>query len=203
MTLSFESEAPVEDSMGAERRSDRHVPGEEGLWVFLIGDMLMFALFFGMLLVQRGHDHALWAADQSALHPALGAVGTVLLLCGSYAVVRGVAAYRRGAPNASMWFFACLATAVGFAAVKVTEYTLVAGAGHTPAQASFFMYYFVFTGIHLAHLVIGAVLMLVVALGTRRSVDRPSFGFVEGAGCYWHLVDLLWLVLFPLIYLVR
>lgn len=193
----------VKDSHLPDTASGKHVPGEEGLWVFLIGDMLMFALFFGMLLVERGHDHSAWAADQRALHPALGAIGTVLLLCGSYAVVRGVSAFRREVPSASFWFFACLGCAAGFAGVKITEYSLVAGAGHTPAQGAFFMYYFVFTGIHLAHLLIGAILMLAVALGARRSSDRPSFGFVEGAGCYWHLVDLLWLVLFPLLYLVR
>jgi nitric oxide reductase NorE protein len=74
----------------------------------------------------------------------------------------------------------------------------------TPQTSDFFMYYFVFTGIHLAHLAIGAVLLVCLAIAVRRPVLSPGrVMFVEGGGVYWHLVDMLWLVLFPMLYLVR
>ena len=187
------------DLAATEQRG--HVPGEEGLWVFILGDLTIFTLFFGTLIVSRAKQPEVFLAAQRDLHPPLAIANTALLLLGSYLMVRGVAAVRAGRPSAARLFVGTAACGLGFAAVKALEYTLLALAGHSPGQNDFFMYYFVFTGIHLAHLVIGVVLASVLARQARR--QTPSARFAEIAGCYWHLVDGLWLVLFPLLYLAR
>lgn len=180
------------------------VPGEAGLWVFILGDMAIFALFFGTILVTRGQQPELFRASQHELHPLLALVNTLLLLTGSLLVVRGVARVRAGAAGASRFFGATVACAVGFAVIKVTEYYLLLQDGHTATTDDFFMYYFVFTGIHLVHLVIGAALLVALAVVTRRpEVSVGRIRVVEAVGCYWHMVDGLWLLLFPLLYLVR
>lgn len=179
----------------------RHVPGEEGLWVFILGDLTIFTLFFGTLIVSRTKQPDVFLAAQRELHPPLAIANTVLLLLGSYLMVRGVAAVRAGRPSAARLFAGTVACGFGFAIIKALEYTLLATSGHAPGQNDFFMYYFVFTGIHLAHLVIGVVLVSVLARQARSRT--PSLRFAEIAGCYWHLVDGLWLVLFPLLYLAR
>jgi nitric oxide reductase NorE protein len=199
---------PAAAAPAASFADARRVPGEEGLWVFLMGDMVVFSLFFGTLVVTRADQPDVFAAGQQQLHPWLGIVNTLLLLTGSILVVYGVRAVRAASPRAGSLLAAALGCGLGFAGIKALEYAQLLGDGYTGATSDFFMYYFVFTGIHLAHLVIGVVLLgfLVRLAGRVASADAPTEGqlrFAECGGCYWHLVDLLWLVLFPLLYLVR
>lgn len=192
-----EAEEPV-------RRPERHLPGEAGLWVFILGDMVMFAVFFGVILVTRGQQPQVFHAGQQHLHVGLAVLNTILLLTGSWLVAQGMRSLRDSGRAAAPLFLGALGCALGFAAVKVVEYADLLSAGLTPATDDFFMYYFVFTGIHLAHLLIGAVLltcMTVVARSPEISAGRQTFA--ECGGVYWHMVDMLWLVLFPLLYLVR
>lgn len=196
--------APATDASGSSRR----IPGEEGLWVFLLGDMCIFALFFGTIVVTRREQPEIFHAGQHELHPILGLLNTLLLLTGSVLVVYGVHAVRSASGRGATFFAGALVCGLGFAAVKAVEYTLLGREGYTGGSSDFFMYYFVFTGIHLAHLTVGVVLLgFLVRLGRRLSAgEAPSPGqvrLVECGGCYWHMVDLLWLVLFPLLYLVR
>lgn len=199
------AEAPETPGAGAPApRSSHRIPGEEGLWVFILGDMAIFALFFGTILVTRGQDPAMFADAQHHLHPWLGIVNTALLLTGSLFVVHGVRRLGDGTRASSRLFGLTLACALGFAAIKVTEYAMLVDEGYTGATNDFFMYYFVFTGIHLAHLVIGAVVVAVLArLAARPDPTAGQRAFVECGAIYWHMVDLLWLALFPLLYLIR
>jgi nitric oxide reductase NorE protein len=188
----------------AGRADGKRIPGEEGLWVFILGDMAVFALFFGTILVTRGEDPAMFAAAQHELHPWLGIVNTALLLTGSLFVIRGLRRLGDGTPAASRFFGLTLLTALGFVVIKATEYAMLIDEGLTGATNDFFMYYFVFTGIHLAHLVIGAIIVLFLIRTARRPhLSEGQHRFAECGGIYWHMVDLLWLVLFPLLYLIR
>jgi nitric oxide reductase NorE protein len=133
--------------------------------------MTIFALFFGAILVTRGDDPATFAAAQHELHPALGIVNTALLLTGSLLVIRGLRRLGDGTALASRFFALTLMCALGFAVVKGAEYTLLINEGHTGGSNDFFMYYFVVTGVHLAHLVIGTVVLFLIA---RCRADRRS-----------------------------
>jgi nitric oxide reductase NorE protein len=195
--------APRQRPRPGEPRADgRRIPGEEGLWVFLLGDMAIFALFFGAIVVLQP---VMFTASQHALHPGLGILNTGFLLTGSLLVVLATRAIRRADRRAASLYLGAVLCGLAFAGVKAVEYTSLIRGGHTAQTNDFFMYYFVFTGIHLAHLVIG--LLLVGLLGLRARNDQPltrgQSVFVDCGGCYWHMVDLLWLALFPLLYLVR
>lgn len=181
-----------------------HLPGEEGIWVFIFGDMVVFGVFFGTIAVARAHDRATFATSQAMLHPALGLVNTLLLLTASLLVVLGMRALRAGVRSGRWLFLGALACAAGFAAVKVTEYLLVLGDGARPSTSDFFMYYFIFTGIHLTHLVIGSIVLVFLARRTAKGKpNKRRIRAAECGACYWHMVDVLWLVLYPMLYLVR
>jgi nitric oxide reductase NorE protein len=91
-----------------------------------------------------------------------------------------------------------------FVIVKVFEYHEKVSAGITPATNDFYMYYFVMTGLHLAHVLLGLVVLVVLSRTTRATdPSRTHIAFLEGGACFWHLVDLLWIVIFPLVFLVR
>lgn len=190
--------------MTAEAHPARRLPGEEGVWVFVLGDMAVFALFFGAIVYTRGQDPAVFAEAQSHLSRTLGALNTLLLVTSSLLVALGVrSADGRRAGHAPALFGGALACAVGFAAVKVTEYAHLISAGHVPADDDPTMYYFIFTGVHLLHVAIGiAVLAWVIRLARRPARTARDGALLECGTSFWHMVDLLWVVLFPLLYLM-
>lgn len=193
------AEAPA----GSDGRG--HVPGEEGVWVFILGDMFVFSLLFGVYTYYFRQAPDLFIASQAQLEPGLGLAYTVLLLSSSWFVVLAMRAVRAVQPRLAAWCFAlAFACGAGFAGLKGVEYADKAAAGITPMTNDFFMYYFVLTGIHLMHVVIGLVLLVFVMRAARRGLSAGGDRIlVETGASYWHMVDLLWVVLFALLYLMH
>ena len=183
----------------------RHLPGEEGMWVFIFGDMTVFALLFGVYLFYRGHDVARFDEAQQQLNQTYGAVNTLVLLTSSLLVVTAVRAMRREARDLARWLtYGAMACGVVFILNKALEYGDKISHGLVPATNQFFTYFYVMTGLHLFHVVLGlALLGFVVSLTRRPYLDARQRSYLEGAACFWHMVDLLWIVIFPLLYLVK
>ncbi len=194
------------DTRTASGGSRRHVPGEEGTWIFIFGDMCVFAVFFCVFLQARIADPVGFAEDQAHLNQNFGALNTILLLVSSFLVVLAMRAIRSAhlharAPLLIVGAWLC---GLGFLVVKAFEYAEKINHGITPQTSDFYMYYFVLTGLHAFHLVLGlAVLTVMFVLARKPAMSNGQFVFFEGGACFWHMVDLLWLVLFPLIFLVR
>lgn len=134
----------------------KHIPGEPGIWVFIGGDMMVFTLFFGVYTWYRAQDVALYTRSQALLHIGYGAINTLLLLTSSLFVALAVHAVRSRIRGVAPTQFAlALACGVGFGAIKFIEYGEKIRAGITLTTNDFFMYYFVLTGIHFMHVIIG------------------------------------------------
>jgi nitric oxide reductase NorE protein len=185
---------------------ERRVPGEPGIWVLLFGDMLVFAVLFAVYLHARGPKHELFASSQDALNRNFGAINTLVLLTSSLLVVFAGRALRsqKWRHLAQHLTLAGAAVGVCFVVIKLIEYHEKISAGITPSTNEFFMYYYVLTGLHLAHVIVG--LLVLVALSRLARKPDPTathLAFFEGGSCFWHMVDLLWIVIFPLLFLVR
>ncbi|WP_028984486.1 cytochrome c oxidase subunit 3 [Sporichthya polymorpha] len=181
-----------------------HLPGEAGVWVFIFGDMLAFAVFFVTFTIARGGDPDLFNTSARELEVTFGVVNTLLLLSSSWFVATAVRAVRAGERMlASRLLGGAIACGLGFVGSKAVEWSAKVDSDITPTTNVFFTYYFTFTGIHLLHLLLG-LLGLVIMLRVVRRPPRPSNQLVLEAGAtFWHMVDLLWIVLFPLLYLMR
>jgi nitric oxide reductase NorE protein len=182
-----------------------HIPGEPGTWVFILGDMTVFALLFGVFVYYRGKQPHIFAHSQKELHRYFGAINTLLLLTSSLMVITAVRAIRahmrRLAPILISIAMICGAL---FLMNKGLEWGSLLSAGHKPATNNFFMYFFVLTGIHAFHLLIGmGVLITLFVLSRKETLTTGQYAFVEGGACFWHMVDLLWVVLFALLYLMH
>lgn len=173
--------------------------------MLILGDMLLFAVFFATFLYYRGGEPRLFAESQATLDIPIGVVNTLLLLTSSLAVVTGVRAIRHGARQVAPAMFAiAFLCGAGFGFDKYLEYSAKIAVGITPGTNDFFMYYYILTGLHMFHVLIGmGVLVFMYVQARRPDMTARRFGYVEGGACFWHMVDLLWIVLFPLIYLVR
>ncbi len=194
----------IGDGVGRIRR----VPGESGIWIFVLLDMLIFAEMFGIFAWYRAENRELFESSQQAVNPAYGLVYTMLLLTSSWCVVMAVSAVRKQlfetASRFVLWGFVMGAA---FVVIKFVEYGQKLHDGITPVTNDFFMFYFVMTFVHLLHASVGLGVLLymrkqVHALqhsvsGTRRNPMR----MIEASAVYWHMVDLLWVVLFALFYL--
>jgi len=200
MTLDVEA-----DATRAPDVKRRHLPGVEGIWVFVAADMTVFGILFGLFMAARRANPAVFDASRDSLNPDFGGVNTLILLTSSWFVVMALAAVRRSRfSTAQHWLGGAFLCGVAFMVSKAIEYTGKLSAGVTLLTNDFYMYYFTMTGIHLAHVVAGNVVLAVMWFKARaRSFDPANPVPLECGATYWHMVDLLWIMLFPLLYLVR
>ena len=179
-----------------------HVPGESSMWFFVIGDFLIFGVYFVGYMYYRGQDHALFLASQARLNLDIGVANTLVLLTSSLFVALGTAVARAERTRDAVRLFG-IALAVGavFPVLKMFEWIPEITAGLTPGKNLFFMYYYVMAGMHLCHVLLGLVILSFVVRNLRSK--KPKISFVETGATYWHMVDVLWLVLFALLYGMR
>jgi nitric oxide reductase NorE protein len=181
-----------------------HIPGEAGLWVLIFGEMSVFSLLFGAFLYYRGLDAHGFAASQAALNRGIGLLNTLLLLTSSLFVALAVRATRRRRTVAApRLFIAGLICGLSFIALKAVEYHALLARGVAINSSPFFGFYFGLTALHLGHVVIGSGLLLAMAFATRAPSTAPKrFALIESGGCFWHMVDALWIIIFALLYLM-
>jgi len=184
---------------------DMSLSRDAGFWTFIAADASLFALLFFQFSLDRSSQPVVFDEGQRGLVVLLGTVNTLVLISSSWLMASAVRNMRRDSVRTGLRLIAgTAALGVVFAAVKISEYVLALGSGHTVSNSPFFMYYFVITGIHLGHLMIGVVVVVVVGwrlrVGIRRPLDRTV---LECGAVYWHLVDLLWMFIFPMLYLAR
>ncbi|MEW5807946.1 MAG: cytochrome c oxidase subunit 3 [Actinomycetota bacterium] len=182
----------------------RRVPAESGTWVFLFGDMAVFGAFFVTFLVERSSAPDLFDQARTTLHIGVGVADTLVLLTSSLCVVLALNAMRATQRTiAARAAGAAIFCGLLFIGLKVTEYVALASAGHGPGANHFYLYYFILTGLHLFHVCLGLGALTFLLTQTRRDqLSATRTALVEGAACFWHLVDLLWIFLFALLYLV-
>jgi len=158
-----------------------------------------------VFLVHRAQNVALFSASQATLERRFGLLNTALLLTSSLFVARAVMAARAGARRLSArLLILALACGGGFVGSKAFEWGAKIAAGITLNTNEFYSFYYMFTGIHLLHVLIGmGVLTYLLALSRRGDPGASYVAAMECGGAFWHMVDLIWVVLFALFYLLR
>jgi nitric oxide reductase NorE protein len=182
----------------------RHVPGEGGIWVLIGGDLVLFSVLFIVFLTMRAEQLPVFEQGRAQLNQGWGLLNTLLMLSSSWFVATAIRAARLQRSGVVMRCFgAALACGMGFVVVKFFEYGEKIGVGLTLTTNDFFMLYFVYTGIHLIHVTIGmGVLTFLVSYSRSGNFVGDKLRNLESGASFWHLVDLLWIVLFALLYMV-
>jgi cytochrome c oxidase subunit 3 len=187
-----------------------------GVWLFLATEILMFGGLFVGYIIFHGLYPEMFAEGASHLNWKLGALNTVVLLSSSFTMAAGVhyAQARQKEKCVRMLAITILCGFI-FMIVKYFEYTGKIHHGLVPGKffsaenaehanlALYFGFYFLMTGLHGSHVIVGIGLIFWVLLRARKGeFDGEWYAPVEGVGLFWHLVDLIWIYLFPLLYLV-
>jgi cytochrome c oxidase subunit III len=187
-----------------------------GMWVFLVTEILFFGGLFMAYTLYRMEYPDVYAKCSQLMDWRLGALNTGVLLTSSLTMVLAVAAAEKGRIEALVrWLYVTMGFGVVFLCVKAVEYHqkfvehLVPGPSFTHELANrgaaqiFFSLYFVMTGLHALHMIIGIGLLAAIAWMASHRKFTPTYNNpVEISGLYWHFVDLIWIFLFPLLYLI-
>lgn len=172
-------------------------PGNPMMWILIACELLVFGLALLYYAVARAMHPAAFLAAQNELDRLAGTVNTgVLLTSGLFAAlaVEASAHGRRGLARAMLALAALLG--LMFLGVKGHEYAIELARGHGLEEPGFFMFYFLITGFHAAHVVFGILILAVVGL-------YDSLENIETGTAFWHMVDLVWVMIFPCLYLMR
>lgn len=187
-----------------------------GMWAFLATEVLFFGGMFAGYAVYRSWYPQIWAETSRHLDVLWGTVNTLVLLTSSLTMALAVdAAHHQRARPLRKFLLATILLAVAFVGIKGYEYShkwhehLVPGAGfqwpgtqiEESAAELFFSFYFVMTGLHAVHMAVGIGLLAYLAWRAPRA-PAAFINFVENTGLYWHFVDIVWVFLFPLLYLI-
>jgi nitric oxide reductase NorE protein len=171
------------------------LPGDLMMWVLIVSELLVFGAGMAAFLAVRITDSAGFAEAQSHLHRTAAGVNTVVLVTSGWLAALAVQAAEAGQRGRVRALLApAAALGVVFLALKGSEYRDLFAAGIDFETHAFFTFHFLLTGFHAAHVLAGMILLAVVAVP---ATPRP----VEAGAAFWHMVDLVWVLLFPVIYL--
>ncbi|OMC37357.1 cytochrome C oxidase subunit III [Mycobacterium sp. GA-1841] len=179
-----------------------HLPGDGHMWVMVLGDLVIFGGYFIVFMIYRTMQPDEFLRAQQHLDINIGVLNTVILLTSSWLVARAVLAARAGRYDAAIRLtYAGGVGGVLFMACKGFEWAVKIRAGHTNSEM-FYSFYYVLTGVHLIHVLIGLIVLGVI-VRELRNPSRRRASVVESSAIYWHMVDLLWVIIFGLLYVVR
>jgi nitric oxide reductase NorE protein len=173
------------------------LPGDPMMWVLVFSELVAFGLFLGAFIVAHAVKPVVFASGQASLDATLAGYNTIVLVTSGWAAAKGVASARANARrHARLWLLLAMMLGGAFVTIKFFEYAQEIGSGVGLETSVFFTLYFLLTGFHLLHVCLGIIILAVVC----RRADPTH---VETGTIFWHMVDLVWIVMFPIVYLVR
>jgi len=185
-----------------------------GMWIFIFTEILLFGGLFLVYAVMRATYSAEFHQAAHHLNAFIGAINTLVLLASSATVAMSITAVQKGDnKRAVILLFVTLICAGIFLVNKYFEWGHKFHIGLYPGSpmmvtlkhgsVMFFSLYFFMTGLHMLHLIIGGIILTIVMVKVQTgSIHAGRYVLLENGGLYWHLVDLIWIFLFPLLYLI-
>ena len=183
---------------------DKKLPGDLAMWFFILAELTVFAIFFIGFSVSEQLNAEMFSQGKAQLHQTAGLINTIALITSSFFVAMALTAMHKvRAKLAVLLLLTAKAFAVIYISVKIWEYLSLFEQGLTIETNTFFTLYFMITFFHLMHVLLGMVILIFIAVKAAKNDYNASniSGFEAGAS-YWHMVDMLWIILFPLVYVI-
>lgn len=183
----------------------RRLPGDLAMWFFILAELTVFAILVVAFAVTQRLQPTLFAESRQALDSSIGLALTLSLLTSGLLAALAVEAVRRGHQGrAALMLAAALASSCVYVVLKLEEYGHLAGLGLNMEHNTFFTLYWILTGFHFLHVLLGMVILAWLAERCRRGAyTAADHSGLESGVLYWHMVDLIWVVLFPLVYVLN
>ncbi len=194
----------VQPESEGSKGSASKLPGDLAMWFFILAELTVFAIFFFGYCWMYYANTELYIAGQATLHPVAGLINTLALITSSYLVAMAMIAAKQGSAKlCQRGLLAAILVSLIYLASKLWEYNILFGEGYSLSTNSFYMFYFFITGFHFMHVLLGMVILAIMTLSLRESdYVTNNLSSLESGACYWHMVDLVWIILFPLMYVI-
>lgn len=181
------------------------LPGDLAVWIFIYAELLVFGAFFITYIITRSNNIELFNESQLILDKNLGMINTLVLLTSSFFVVKSLLAIKRDEQSKTVfWLVAAIVTGFIFVIIKSFEFYTKNNEGINLSTNAFYTLYLSMTMFHYMHVLLGLVILSAVMLKARKGgYSSNDYAGIETGASYWHMVDLVWIVLFPLVYLLR
>ncbi len=186
--------------------------GDFAIWIIIYVELITFGLLFIGYAIARRSDVALFNTSQLSLNQGIGFVNTLILITSSYFIVKAVQSIKKMPDNqhihanqkASRWLLGAMLLGMLFLILKTVEFSAIFDAGINLSTNTFFMFYLLLTMFHFMHVLLGLVILgNIYQKSKHHGYTKEDHTGMETGASYWHLVDLLWIVLFPLIYIIH
>ncbi len=189
----------------ADSPAAQPLPGDLAIWFFILAELTVFALLFAVFTVARLLDPEMFAAGQAMVHPVAGVINTLALITSSYVVALGVLAAERGQlRRCGMALCGAIAVALIYVVTKGWEYQQLTSAGFGLSTNTYFTLYFFITFFHFMHVLMGMIILAYIANKClKQRYEKGELAGIESGAVYWHMVDMVWVVLFPLVYVIH
>jgi len=190
-------------------KKEPYPPGDFGIWLIVYMELITFGLLFMGYIFSRRGEVELFNESQLLLDQRLGFINTIILITSSYFIVKALEAIKqvdreKAKREASKWLLWAMSLGSIFLIIKVVEFSEKFSQGITLSTNTFFMFYLLLTAFHFLHVILGMVILFNIRVKTKLGgYTQDDYVGMESGATYWHLVDLLWIVLFPLIYIIR
>ena len=175
-----------------------------GMWLFLGTEILLFGGLFAAYAIFRAKYPEMFFEEHLELNKKMGAINTCFLIFSSLTMAMGVSAIQRGKQKTTaILILITILCGLAFGVVKYFEYTAKFHHHIYPSTSIFFSLYFMMTGLHMLHVFVGLLILSTLFVLTLKGKFNAKYNTpIEVGGLYWHLVDVIWIYLFPLLYLI-
>ena len=182
---------------------EKRLPGDLAMWFFILAELSVFAIFFIGFAVAEQLNTEMFVDSKQQLHPIAGLINTLALITSSFFVALSLKKIQLGlTKKTTIYLMVAQCFALLYIVVKLGEYQFLFDAGIDIETNTFFTLYFLITAFHLMHILLGMVILTYMALQAFKNNYQNGLSGFEAGASYWHMVDMLWIILFPLIYII-
>lgn len=187
----------------------KYPPGDFGIWIIIYIELITFGALFLGYAYSRRLDVELFNKSQLLLEQNFGFINTILLITSSYFIVKAIEIIKKDEKTntffvASNYIFGAISLGVVFLFLKIFEFVGKYQEGINLSTNKFFMFYFLLTMFHFLHVLLGVIILFNLYKKTKiGGYTKSNLMGLETGASYWHMVDLLWIILFPLIYIMK
>lgn len=178
-------------------------PGGILLWILIYVELFTYGLALFGLVFYGAQERELFHAESSLLSRPIGLINTLFLLTSGFLVAKGVRFFKNGEiDKTTKYYQLAMLFGLGFLVLKLIEYWLKLNQGYHLDYSTFFMFYWLLTGFHWLHVLVGILILFFVRRNIKNRKTTAQIEDIEAGAAFWHMCDIIWLLLFPALYLI-
>jgi nitric oxide reductase NorE protein len=189
--------------MENNKKSIFYPPGGILIWIVIYVELITFGMAIVGLAYYGSQERIKFHEDSQHLNKTIATINTILLLTGGFFAAKAIQYFKdKRIDKSARFFLFAIFSGLGFLILKIVEYSQKLEAGFTMDYSSFFMNYWLLTGFHWLHVLVGVVILFFLRRIVLQKKENASLEDLEAGTAFWHMCDIIWLLLFPILYLL-